>query len=507
MALTVTIGGTNRTRDLMYGSLKINNVITKRPDSCQFSLITPEYTTAPTMGQEVIVYDGATKIFAGVIIDLEEGAEAKKLLRYDVKCTDYVRLLSRKLVPATYTGQTVEAIIDDLITNYAQSGFTTNNVSCLKVINYIGFNYKPLDKCIEQLANLVGFDWYVDEDRDLHFFAKGTKSAPTDITDDGGVVEQESLVIRRDNSQIKNVIYVRGGEYLGTTFTSEIQADGVETIFNLPGRYNDLSVTLTGDPLTVGIDNISDPNSVDVLYNYQEKFIKFKEADKPSAGATIRYAGAPYIPVIVKERHPQSINTLASAEGGTGEYEFLIVDKTILSKEAARERARAELDAYKETISEGEFVTEYPGFLAGQTVRITSALRGIDEEFILNNVRITEFGTGGSLKYQCSFVTTKTMGILDYLQRLLLSSTEVIEVAKDEVIDTVEAFDETFGISDTTFTASVSHNPQSESVSMDETFTAQSLDYDVEFVLGPLGVDDAPSGKKRIFILDGSPLL
>lgn len=505
MAIQVNIGGLDKTRAVVRESLMIENILTRQVDRCKFSIRyfgSQDYT--PTVGKEVTVYNGATKIFGGIIIKIDHRATAYKTIYLDVECEDYTRLLDRKLVADTYESMSVNDIIDSINTNYL-SGFTLNNVNCSKVLNYVGFNYLPVAQALTELADLVQYDWYIDYDKDIHFFSKTDKTAPIDIQDDDGSYIFESLKIRRDNSQVRNVIFIRGGEYLGSTFTTELEADGVRNIYDIPYKYKDLSVTLTGQPLNVGLDYIDNEDSYDVLWNFQEKILRWRNERKPNSGATIRVGGRPYLPVRVKVRDKDSVDSISSAEGGSGEYEYLVIDSSINSREGARERATAELNSYKNTLSEGEFKTYESGLSAGQRIRINSNAHGIDEYFIINKV-VAKMWTQDAFIYDVSLVTTKTFGIIEYLQKLLTDETKKLTIDADEVIDLVEAYDESITISEVVET-SKSHNPQAESVTFSESFTAQSLDYDIQFVLGPYVWDGEGSGDtKRVFIVSNSYL-
>jgi len=480
MSVSVTINGVDRTKQVSANTIQIQNILTRKRDTCDFEMVNRESDPfVPIVGMEVIVYLSSTKVFGGVITELEQSAEVS--IVWKVTCTDYTRLLDRRLVPDTFSNKTVNEIIASLKADYFPAGFTINNVDCSTVIKYIGFNYLPLSKCIEQLAELTDYDYYVDPDKDLHFFKAENNLAGIDIQDDNGTYIYDSLTIRKDNSQVRNSIIVRGGEYLGSTFTSIIQANGADAIYPLGYKYADFRATLTGRVLNVGIDYINDANLYDATYNFQEKIIRFRESRKPTIGSDLRVSGQPYLPVIVKAKSPVDIGTMSAQEGGDGVYEYLIVDKSIDSKEGARQRAYAEMKTYATTLTEGEFTTLDTTLRAGQKILVNSTTRGVNESYIINKVSLSQF-TYDTFVFKVSLVTTKTFDFIDLLSKLLLRQNETIEVNPDEVIDLVEIVDETATIT--------------------EVFTPQALDYAVEFVAGP----QLPSGTKRVFIVNGSPL-
>lgn len=454
MAILINIDGVDRTRKIEANSIRIDNILTARRDTCKFSILTNAGDTyIPNMGEEVVVYDGATKIFGGIITAMDSAAQAYAVIRHTIQCQDYTRLFDHRLVPDAFSDVTVDSIIATLKASYFPTGFTINNVDAPIMIKSVNFNYRPLSKCIDDLAKLINYDWYIDYDKDLHFFAKETMLAPFNLADDTGSYIFDSLVIRRDNSQIRNQIIVRGGEYLASQTTFEIQTNGVDFHFGLPYKFADFEATLTGTHLNLGIDNVDDADSYDALYNFQEKILRFKEADTPSANKTLFIAGKPYLPVIVKYNSPSAIDSMRSAESNPtltsdGVYEYLIVDKSITSKEGARQRAQAEILAYATTLSEGEFITNTSGLKAGQAINVVSAARGLNETFIINKVSVTQFSKDTFI-YSVSLITTRTADLIEILQRLLLQSTKDIVIDPNEVSDIVFNFDDTVAFTDT----------------------------------------------------------
>jgi len=453
------------------------------------------------LGREVVIEDSGTRVFGGVIVRRTDKSPAVGIIDYEVECTDYTRILDQQLVAETYEDMTVNQIIADIVANWLPSGFTTTNVDCSLSVDYIQFKYEPVSECLKQLAEIVGYDWYVSYTKDIYFKSPIATNAPIDITDTSGTYDNQSLVVRRDNSQMRNSIIVRGGEYEGTKFTASVRADGKQSSFNLPYKFNEFAATLTGKPLSIGIDYIGDPDAYDAMYNFGEKVLRFKEDDKPSQNATLSFSGKPLLPVIISVQDSVAIAATLSAEGqGDGVYEYVVLDKSINSQVAARERAAAEIRTYGETLSEGEFETESSGLKAGQRILIDSDLRNINEYFIINRV-ISVMRDPNTMLYKVSLVTTKTMDFISILKKLLLAENKKIVITDEELLNLIRSASDTISMADTMTTAG--HNRQSETITMNEAFTAQSLDYGVQFVLGPYS---PPTGTKRVFILNQSRL-
>lgn len=484
MAVQILINSEDKTKYVAWESLRIKNVLTTKVDSCSFTIRNyGNRIYVPVVGREVIIYDNATKVFAGHIVRRTQKFSWFKVVEYECECVDYSRLLSKRLVSNIYENMTINAIIQHLIDHFSIGGFTTNNVSCTTEIEYIAFNYQPLDKCLEELAKLVNYDYYVDYDKDIHFRASDSVSAPYDITETNGKCDLNTLVIRQDNSQVRNTIIVRGGDYESSRFTADIECNGTDYVYPLPYKFSEFRATLTGQVMNVGIDFSGDPNYYDALHNKSEKVIKFREARTPSNGSLLRVSGLPILPLIIKLEAPEKVSAMLSAEGVAGDYEFLVVDSTLENKQAARDRANAEITAYGDTLCEGEFETEEAGLRAGQTININVPSLGIDSNYIINKVDSRMFSETG-MKYTISLISTKSKDMIGLLQQILLNQTKQIKVRENEIIDLINSYYETLNISESV-SSLISHNPQTETIALTEAYCNRELNFDVRFVLGP----------------------
>ena len=140
MAIQLTISGTDRTRKVKINSIKIDNILTNKRDTCSFVIVENSGDTyKPNLGNEVVVYDGATKIFGGIIVSMDSTPGVIGIVEHAIKCQDYTRLLDHRLIPDAFTSKTVNEIITTLFTNYFPSGFTMNNVDAPVTIDYVSF--------------------------------------------------------------------------------------------------------------------------------------------------------------------------------------------------------------------------------------------------------------------------------------------------------------------------------------------------------------------------------
>lgn len=423
--ITVTIDGVNRTSSIVFNSLKKTDNLNQQVDNLEFEITKYGSTTyVPSIGEEVIVDKDGETIFGGVIMKITEKIEAPSLLTYHVKCNDYSQYLKRQVVTERYTEMTVQEIIDDLITNYTTDGFTTNNVVGTDEIKSISFNRLNVADCLQKLANAIAFVWYVDYDMDIHFFPRNSEEAPFDISDTSGNYVFKSLEIVEDLTQLRNSIIVQGGEAVSENTRTELfSGDSVKTTFALANKFDSVPDIVVGTTAqTVGIEYIDDDASFDVMWNFNEKYIRFTSGNIPATGTNnISVEGTYLFPIVVQVPSAASINQF-------GTYEFAITDKSIKSQDEATDRAIAELDAYKNQLYEGSFRTYEDGLRSGQIININSTIRGKDIDVLIQSVSAKmRDPEGQTLEYSVKFATLKSIGIIEFLQNQIRSKEVIID--------------------------------------------------------------------------------
>jgi hypothetical protein len=489
---------------IMFDSLNITANLSSLIDDCSFTFKSVD-GAIPILqiGANISIYDDDYRIFGGAILSSRQTMDSGKILSITVDAVDYTRFIDKKLIVESFENSTVLEILTYLRDKY-WPGFSVEGVDCDVLIDSIVFNYVEGSVVLNKLAEITGYEWYINYNKVIYFFVStGGVPCPFVVDDISGIYSPDSLNITKDNSQVKNVMYVRGGEYLASSYTSEYVADGEQRDFTLPYKFKDISVTVTGQEKSIGIDGVDNEVDVDILFNFQEKIIKFRDINKPSIGSTVRIGGTPLIPLRLKLRNPASIGLMKGMEDGDGIYEALIVDDTITSKETAVMRAVSQLDVYKDTLVEGTFRTTQAGFEIGQRVSIDSEINQIDDTYLINKVNLTMF-TKDRFYYTVSVVSTKSYNMIQLFRDFILKNrTVTLNDTENELLDIIESVDETISLGET-FTASMNHNSQNETVTMGEVATELGLDYGMTFTLADFS---PPTGKKRNGALDVSMYL
>lgn len=432
MALTITINGVDRTSDIQWRNFRKRDVLNQQVDELSFQIKKyGTHTYLPTVGQEVVVTRDSTKLFGGVILRIDEQLKSAKVLEYTIKCVDYGQYLKRQLVTERYTNTTVNAIIADLVSTYtaAGDGITANSVVGGIAITSFSFDRLSVADCLQKLADALSYIWYIDYDKDIHFFPKNAEKAGISLSDTSENYIYNSLRIVDDLSQLRNSVLVQGGEVVSASARTEYHdGDGTKAQFNLSNKFNTKpTVTVGGASQTVGTEFLDDDASFDVMWNYNEKYLRFTSGNIPASGSNnIVVSGTYLFPIVVQVPAPASI-----AQYGT--YEFAITDKSIRSQDEAIERALATLTTYQGELYEGQFRTYVDGLRSGQVLNINSTQRGKNIDVLIQSVDAQlQDPEANTLEYTVRFATLKSIGIIEYLQNQLRSKEVIVD--DDEVL-------------------------------------------------------------------------
>lgn len=442
MSFVVNIGGADRTSSVVFNTFKKRDNLNQQVDTCSFAIRKyGSLTYVPSVGDEVSVVRDGTTIFGGVVVRITETIDKNpKVLRYQVECVDFSQYLKRQLVTERYEDTTVGAIITDLVTNYTAAGdsITANNVSGGQTVSSFSFNRLTVAECLQKLSESLSYVWYIDYDRDIHFFPKNAESAPFALSDTSQNYIFNSLKITDDLTQVRNSVLVQGGESVSDDSRTEyFDGDGTKTSFSLANKFDKKpTVTVGGVAQTVGTEFLDDDASFDCMWNFNEKYIRFTSGNTPPSGSNnIAVSGTYLFPIVVEVPAPSSI-----AQFGT--YEFAINDRSIRSEDEAIERALAELRSYQAEFYEGSFRTYNDGLRSGQVITIDSTQRGKNIDVLIQSVEAKmRDPSGDALEYVVRFATLKSIGIIEYLQNQLRSR-EVIEDDRDTLTNYYSFTDE-----------------------------------------------------------------
>lgn len=138
------------------------------------------------------------------------------------------------------------------------------------------FSYEWPAECFTRLATELGLAWRIDEKMFVHFFDLAGGAPLMTIDEDDGISTIQGMTeVERDKTQVRNVIFVRGGVYAAAWQMDILKANGADTTFALPYRYEGFemftdSPSLCADvrswwKMDVGSGNLTDEKAVNTL--------------------------------------------------------------------------------------------------------------------------------------------------------------------------------------------------------------------------------------------------
>jgi hypothetical protein len=194
-------------------SLSITDALNETANTCQFRI----NGMIPEAGAEVRITLGSKNrvdpLFAGFALHVQQRYAADKPanIQADVSAVDYTWQLGFRKITAVYHSQSASTIAADLVARFASAdGFTAYHVAPgLPILDQITFTNEELDQAFSRLAARIGAYWYVDYQKDLHFFLTETlNGAPEVLTP-----QHKSLAdVQKtaDRTQVLTRVFVEG---------------------------------------------------------------------------------------------------------------------------------------------------------------------------------------------------------------------------------------------------------------------------------------------------------
>ncbi|TCM89598.1 hypothetical protein EV294_11263 [Paenibacillus sp. BK033] len=340
------------------------------------------------MSDIAVTYGGDT-IFVGVIEDqTDELRGGAQLYRFSTwKGTDRSLKLQNRVVNRIYENKKAADIITDIFFRYPCGITLATNVANTPLIERVDFMYTPLIDCVQQLADITGYRWYVDEDSALHFFQtdEGTGATVFSTTTDGGLarnIRKDTINLTTEiNDKTANRVWVIGAQtsspqYIDQYWTGDGRNDIYSTAFtpNYPEVYED------GVKKTVEVDK-GTPSDKDYVYGKKDKYLKRVAGPLPS-GVQLHFKYRPLTQVIDYFEDAASIRKY-------GIYEKAVKDKQITEKMAARARGRAELKRRSSKIRTLSFETLDHNVKRGLKYRVVIPDLDVDSYWLCKSVTTT----------------------------------------------------------------------------------------------------------------------
>ena len=349
-------------------------------------------------------------------------------------------------VASNTAGEIVKDIVDRFfIYNDASENINYTGVENGSLIEKAVFNYLPASECFDELAELLGWIWYIDFEKKLFFTPRDRFSAPFSITDTTG--QWRNLSIERTREQYRNRQYIRGGEAWTNPRSTSFVASSGQTIFETPYDIaSGLSVMNGGAAATLGVAGYDDDLGYDFYWSYGSPLLEYRGVADIS-GNVVMFSYQGLFPILVRQDLDSEIAARAVIEGGTGLYEGIADEPQINDQATAETKALAYLRKYGVVPDIVRFETRLPGLRPGMLIDINVPLFGIDDEFLIQSMRIRDDG-GALTWYSIEAVSGDALGgWLDFFTALSRQAQKFV-LFPEERVTVGEEMDETILVSD-----------------------------------------------------------
>ena len=361
----------------------------------------------PRAGNEVVMFNAqGGREFGGILQQVEEVDIEPDIMQYHCTCSDYTPWFDRHLVYGTYNSMDADALVKQIVSQFVNTQgnsrvFTTNNVQPSYPVPLQQFVYVPPSQVMAQLVQMLGWGWFVDSYRDIHFYATQTFTSPLpdnildadDLYDDpqqaggtglGNYPNWIGLTLSEDSTQVKNRCYVTG-IYVAQTalYTENKVGDGTTTTFVMgyqaPDDVSKIFVTVGGTSYQIGLDLLDAPpggGQPDVAYvNFTQQTIRF--LDPPGSGVAIQIKYYPMTQTAAMQQNTAAQAYMASIDGTDGIYEYNRMDPSLSAElpTLANQRAKMTLTKYAYPYLSMQFTSFLQGWLPGQQFYFSSARR------------------------------------------------------------------------------------------------------------------------------------
>ncbi|WP_447978072.1 hypothetical protein [Candidatus Nitrospira bockiana] len=383
-------------------------------------------------------------LFAGTLDRVtKERPAGGAIVYYRCEAVDWHQLADRRLLAKEYVEQSADAIVKDVVQQLlaAEGVKAAAFVESAPTIPKYLAPYLTASEIFQELAELVGYSWYIDGEKRVHFFPRETNRAAFDLASDNGSFLAGSLSEETTREQYRNVQWVRGGEDISDTLTEEFAGDGKTRTFGVSLPIAEVpTIKVNGVVKTVGI------RSVDTAKDWywqegSEDVSQDTSGPVLTAGDTLRVEFKGLFPVIVTGQNDDEVAARAGVEGGTGLYES-IEDDQKLDGQAALDKVQALLRKYGVIPSTVTYETDSSGLAAGQIQTITLPEYNVSGDWLITEVSATDL-SGQRIRYSVTAVDGEDLGGWVEFFKKLADRGKIETPRENEVVRLLRTFPET----------------------------------------------------------------
>jgi len=185
---------------------------------------------------------------------------------------DYTARTKKIIVTESFAGERVDFIVNKLFTDYVPWASNLAIEDCPTVIS-IRFGDVFLWDAMEQICQIVGYEWFIDHTLKVNFFKPGGRINPNIIKT--GNFKRGTASLKPDSSKLVNRLWVKGGKALSDNYSQPITVGStpIPLYYTPRATTEGVIVIVDGVQRSVGIQNITPIGTTDFLLNFSEKLL------------------------------------------------------------------------------------------------------------------------------------------------------------------------------------------------------------------------------------------
>jgi hypothetical protein len=476
MAVAVIVGGLDVTNFVEAGSLQWENQVNGRgqltvrfcvendlengtaigggtPVGLFFAITAPSgFIPAgpewrPDDGAELFVIEDGVRLFGGNLIDPQEASSpGGELLFIDGTAIEFSAICDRRLVARSYTNQTLKQIVLDIVAqDMGDEEIDTSAVQDGPVIKKAKWNWESATQAFNDLAELTGMSWWIDQNKVLHFCDRASiPGAPLNNL----AIRNGSLTVRKDRQNYRNHQVLRAGAGLTDPRTERFFGDGKRQTFNVSYKMGtEPVVTVNGVAKTVGIRQVE--TGKDWYWNKNVTELSQETASTPlTASDTLAVTYQGLFPIIISAQRGPEVESRRGIEGGSGRYSRVEERASIETVDAAIGATQAILDRYGTIGTSIACYTDVSGFSPGQLCPVDFPQHGLTGDYLVESIHAEWAPGADSIRYSVNAISGDTFGSWQaYFRRLLRIGRQFV-INENEVVVGLQEFDDAMTVSD-----------------------------------------------------------
>lgn len=395
-AVSCTIAGVSVTLLGMDGNPSISDAIGQR-STCKLVVRDDLGTARYAQGSAVYVYDNTgALIFGGIVqTDTIQKPSWGNLLLHSVACADWHYLADKRIVATSYANVTCGFMVNDLVTNFlASEGVTVGSIQTGPTLSgSIAFNYKTASYCLDKIATLAGFSWWIDASRQLWFIAPSTNLAP--FTVDGSQVDDinHPLSLELTNPLYRNSQWIVGHKEVTTAQTETRKGDGTNRTFTMAYALHSVPSNIhvnAGAAQTIGINGVDTGKQ----WYWSKGSNQIVQDSSQTVLATTDTLSVTYVgefAAVVYSQDGQQVAAQKTLEGAgsSGVVEDVQTDTALTTSAQAFQLAASLLAKYATSGEILKFTTKTPGLMKGQLLTVNLGTPwALSGQFLIESVTI-----------------------------------------------------------------------------------------------------------------------